>query len=132
MNKSRRWKRSIYKYFRSQINRYYNIYAYCAVLKKVIKELKQSYYNILIEISNHKIRTLWNIKRNDTRKIQRAEKISEVNVGPGHTENAKEMVCAFNKLFLLTLILNINTDSRLAMGLASEISVEQVAREFES
>jgi hypothetical protein len=88
-------------------------------LKKVIKELKQSYYNILIEISNHKIRTLWNIIRNDTGKIQRAEKISEMNVGAGNIENAKEMACAFNKLFLLTLIDDTNTDSRLGMRLVT-------------
>jgi hypothetical protein len=49
-------------------------------MKNIIKEVKQSYYNILIEISNHKVRTLWNI-RNDTGKIQRAEKITEMNLG---------------------------------------------------
>jgi len=58
----------------SPINRYYILYDYCAVLKKVIKEVTQSYYNILIEISNHKVRTLWSIIRDDTGKIQRAEK----------------------------------------------------------
>jgi len=65
-------------------------------LKKVIKEVKQSYYNILIKISNHKVRTLWNI-RNGTGSIQRAEKISEMNLGAGNIKNAKEMTCAFNK-----------------------------------
>jgi len=88
-------------------------------LKKVIKEVKQSYYYILIEISNHKVRTLWNIIRNDTGKIQRAEKISEMNMGAGNIENAKEMACAFNKLFLLTVIVDTNTDSSLAMGLVT-------------
>ena len=90
-------------------------------MKKVIKEVKQSYYYILIEISNHKVRTLWNIIRNDTGKIQRAEKISEMNMGAGNIENAKEMACAFNKLFLLTVIVDTNTDSCLAMGLAMEL-----------
>ena len=88
-------------------------------MKKVIKEVKQSYYYILIEISNHKVRTLWNIIRNDTGKIQRAEKISEMNLGAGNIENAKEMACAFNKLFLLTVIVDTNTDSCLAMGLVT-------------
>ena len=36
------------EYWWSPINRYYNMLAYCAVLKKVIKEAKQSYYNIPI------------------------------------------------------------------------------------
>ena len=73
---------------------------------------------MLIEISNYKVRTLWNI-RNDTGKIQRAEKISEMNLGAGNIENANEMACAFNKLFLLTLIVDTNTDSSLAMGLVT-------------
>jgi len=88
-------------------------------LKKVIKEVKQSYYNILIEIFNHKVRTLWSIIRNDSGKIQRAEKISEMYLGAGNIKNAKEMYCAFNKLFLLTVIVDTNTDSSLAMGLVT-------------
>jgi hypothetical protein len=87
-------------------------------LKNIIKEVKQSYYNILIEIFNHKVRTLWNI-RNDTGKIQRAEKITEMNLGAGNIEKAKEMACAFNKLFLLTLIVDTNTDYSLAIGLVT-------------
>jgi hypothetical protein len=108
---------NIYQYFRSPINRYYNLYAYCAVLKKVIKEVKHSYYNMLIEISYHKVRTLCNIIRNDSGKIQRAEKISEMNGGAGNIENAKEIACAFGKSFLLTVIVDTNTDSSLAVGL---------------
>jgi hypothetical protein len=42
-----------------------------------------------------------------------------MNLGAENIENAKEMVCAFNKLFLLTLIVDTNTDSRLAMGLVT-------------
>ena len=45
-----------------------------------------------------------------------AEKISEMNLGAGNIENAKEMACAFNKLFLLTVTVDTNTDSTLAMG----------------
>jgi len=88
-------------------------------LKKVIKEVEQSYYNILIEISNHKVRTLWDIIRDDTGKIQTAEKISELNMGAGNIENAKEMACAFNKLFLLTVTVDKNTDSSMAMSLVT-------------
>jgi len=59
-------------------------------LKKVIIQVKQSYYNILIEISNHKLRTPQNIIRNDTGKVQRAEKISEMNLGAGIIEKCKK------------------------------------------
>jgi hypothetical protein len=59
------------------------------MLKKVIKEVKHSYYNILIEISNSKVRTLWKFIRNVTGKIQRVENVSEMNLGAGNIENAK-------------------------------------------
>ena len=39
-----------------------------------------------------------------------------MNLGAGNIENAKEMACAFNKLFLLTLIVDTNTDFSLAIG----------------
>jgi len=88
-------------------------------LKKVILEVKQSYYNILIEISNHKLRTPQNIIRKDTGKVQRAEKISEMNLGLGTLKNAKEMAYSFNK-FLLTVIVDTHsTDYSLVMELQS-------------
>ena len=65
----------------------------------------------------------------------RVEKISEMNLEVGNIENAKEMACVFNKLFSLTVIVDTNTDSSLAMDLvtrASMILLEQVAREFKS
>ena len=40
-----------------------------------------------------------------------------MDLGAGNIENAKEMDCAFNKLFLLTVIVDTNIDSCLAMGL---------------
>jgi hypothetical protein len=40
-----------------------------------------------------------------------------MNLGAGNIENAKQMACAFNKLFLLTVIVDTNTDSSMAMGL---------------
>ena len=73
---------------------------YCAVLKKVVKEEKQSYNNNLIKISRRKVRTLWNITKNDTGKMQTAEKFSEMNLRTGNIENGKEMASIFNKLFL--------------------------------
>jgi len=40
-----------------------------------------------------------NILKNDTGKIQTAEKISEIKLGIGNMENAKQMACAFNNYF---------------------------------
>jgi hypothetical protein len=75
--------------------------------------VKQSYYNSLIEIPRHKVTTLWNIIQKDAGKIQPAEKISEINLGIGNTENAKEMAWTFNNLLLLTVIVcNIDSSSR--------------------
>ena len=44
-----------------------------------------------------------------------------MNLGAGNIENTKEMACVFNKLFLLTVIVDTNTDSSLAMGLVTEL-----------
>ena len=40
-----------------------------------------------------------------------------MSLGIGNIENAKEMAWAFKKLDLLTVIVGINTDSSLVMGL---------------
>jgi hypothetical protein len=42
-------------------------------------EVMKSYYNNLIKIFSHKVKTIWNIIKNNTGKIQRADKISETN-----------------------------------------------------
>ena len=78
--------------------------------------MKQSYSNILTNI--HSLR---NIIRNDTGKVQTVEKISEMNLEAGNIENAKEMACVFNKLFLLTVIVDTNTESSLAIDLVMEL-----------
>ena len=76
---------------------------------------------IIFHHSDRNIQSLWNIIRNDTGKVQRVEKISEMNLEAGNIENAKEMACVFNKLFLLTVIVDTNTDSSLAMDLVTEL-----------
>ena len=53
------------------------------------------------------------------------------DLGAGNTENAKEMACAFNKLFLLTVIVATNTDC-VSGDRASLVLVEQVAGELRS
>ena len=42
-----------------------------------------------------------------------------MNLEAGNIENAKEMACALNKLFLLTLIVDTNTDFSLAIGVVT-------------
>ena len=44
-----------------------------------------------------------------------------MNLEAGNIENAKEMAFVFNKLFLLTLIVDTNTDSSLVMDLVMEL-----------
>ena len=42
-----------------------------------------------------------------------------MDLGAGNIENAKQMACAFNKLFLSTVIVDTNSDYSLAMGLVT-------------
>jgi hypothetical protein len=44
-----------------------------------------------------------------------------MNLGAANIANAKEMASAFNKLFLLPVMVETNTDSSLAMGLVTGI-----------
>ena len=53
------------------------------------------------------------------------------DLGAGNTENAKEMACAFNKLFLLTVIVATNTDC-VSGDRAALVLVQQVAGELRS
>lgn len=55
----------------------------------------------MIKIFTHKVKTIRNIIKNNTGKIQTADKISETNLRTGNTEDAKQIACVFNKLFLL-------------------------------
>jgi len=53
------------------------------------------------------------------------------DLGAGNIENAKEMTCAFHKLFLLIVIVATNADYVSGDG-ASLILVEQVAGDLRS
>jgi uncharacterized protein YjaZ len=59
----------------------------------------KSYYNNLIKIFTHKVKTIWNIIKNNIDKFQRADNISERKLGTGNIKDAKEIACAFDKFF---------------------------------
>jgi hypothetical protein len=73
---------------------------YCTILKKVIKEAKKLYYNTLIKTSANKIKTTWNIIRENNGKIQDLNGISEINLENEIVEDSREIAYAFNKYFL--------------------------------
>jgi hypothetical protein len=72
---------------------------YCTILKKVIKEAKKLYYKTLIKTSANKIKTTWNIIRENTGKIQDLNGISEINLENETVEDSREIAYAFNKYF---------------------------------
>ena len=100
---------------------------YCTILKKVIKEAKKLYYNTLIKTSVNKIKTTWNIVRENTGKIQDLNGISEINLGNEIVEDSREIAYAFNKYFLSTVEnLSLNHSNQcMAVALLKEIWAEQ-------
>jgi hypothetical protein len=77
-----RHKRDLYIKYRitSDPQKKYYYKKYCTILKKVIKQAKKLYYNTLIKTSVNKIKTTWNITRENTGKIQDLNGISEINL----------------------------------------------------
>jgi hypothetical protein len=104
---------------------YYKIY--CTILKKVIKEAKKLYYNTLIKTSVSKIKTMWNIIRENTGKIQDLNGIAEINLENEIAEDSREVAYAFNKYFLSTVeTLSLNHSNRsMAVTLLRKIWAEQ-------
>jgi hypothetical protein len=86
-------------------------------LKKIIEASNKSCYNNKKTIFTHKIKTVWNILKNNTCKIQTADKISETKLGTGNTEDAKEIACAFDKFLLLTAETPYANHSNLHMAI---------------
>jgi hypothetical protein len=48
-------------------------YQYCAIIRKVIREAKKSYYNHLIDVSKNKMKTTWSIIKNVTGKVHTSD-----------------------------------------------------------
>jgi hypothetical protein len=67
---------------------------------EVTDEAMKSYYNNLIEIFTNKVKTMWNIIKNNTDKFQRADNISERKLGTGNIEDAKEIACVLINSFI--------------------------------
>jgi hypothetical protein len=82
----------------SQIKDYCNR---CAILTKIIKEEKE--HNNQKKISTNKVKTIWNIFKTNTGKIQATDKITEINLETRNIKDPNEVAYAFNKFFLSIL-----------------------------
>lgn len=87
------------------------------ITQKIIEAANKSCYNNKKTIFTHKIKTEWNILKNNTRKLQTVDKISETKLGIGNTEDAEEIACVFDKFLLLTAETLYANHSNLQMAI---------------
>jgi hypothetical protein len=97
-------KRRLYTYSRDNydavIKAFYN--KYCKILNKVIQEAKKQHYNRLIDISNNKIKTTWNIIKQETGKIHITEQMPSLLINDEKIRDPQKVADVFNDFFLST------------------------------
>jgi hypothetical protein len=69
---------------------------YCKILTRVIKEAKRQHYHRLIEKSDNKIKTTWNIIKHETGKLHPTEQISSVLINKDKVKYSQKIADAFN------------------------------------
>jgi hypothetical protein len=72
---------------------------YCKILNKLIQEDKRQHYNRLIAKCDDKIKTTWNIIKQETGKIYVTEQIPSLPI-----DDAEKVANVFNSFFLLLKI----------------------------
>jgi hypothetical protein len=95
-------KRSLYIHSRSNkphMRAYYN--KYCKILTRVIKEAKRQHYRRLIEKSDNKIKTTWNIIKHESGKLYPMEQISSVLINKDKVNDSQKIADASNTFFLI-------------------------------
>jgi hypothetical protein len=82
---------------------------YSAIFRKLIREAKKSYYSNLVKISTNSVKTIWNIVKNNTGKIQTSDKTSKIKLETHNTKDSKEIERACNN-FLISIIESLNSN----------------------
>jgi hypothetical protein len=80
---------------------------YCKILNKVIQEAKKQHNNRLIAKSDNKIKTTWNIIKQETRKILVTEQIPSLLTN--EKMKAPEKVADVFNSFFLSIAENLNS-----------------------
>jgi hypothetical protein len=73
---------------------------YCRILSAVIKEAKKLNYADKINKSLNKNKTIWNILKLESNKIQNSDKAISLNIAGTLVSNYQEIAEEFNKYFL--------------------------------
>ena len=73
---------------------------YCFVLKKVIKAAKNMYFSQVINKSNNKIKTIWNIIKNETGKSKEDIEHSSLTYEDVNFTHPRDIANAFNSHFI--------------------------------
>jgi ribosomal protein L33 len=72
---------------------------YCRILKKVIKGAKKQHNNRLIAKSSNKIKTTWNVIKNEKGKVHPTEQVPSLLVNSEKLKDPTVMASAFNNFF---------------------------------
>jgi hypothetical protein len=72
---------------------------HCRILNKVIKEAKKQFYDQLIAKSDNKIKTTWNIIKNETGRMHPIEQVFSSLVNIGTLEDQTTLANTFNNFF---------------------------------
>jgi hypothetical protein len=75
---------------------------YCEILNKVIQQAKRQHYNRIIAKSNNKIKTIWNIIKQETGKMHATEQMPSLLINDEKIEDPEKVADIFNSFFLST------------------------------
>jgi hypothetical protein len=81
-----------------KLKNYYKMY--CKILSKVIKEAKKCHFNRLIENSDNKMKTIWDIAKLLTGKKKNTNDIHQININGTITSDSQIISNSFNNHFL--------------------------------
>jgi hypothetical protein len=73
---------------------------YCKILNKVIQRAKRQHYNRLIAKSDNKIKTTWNIIKQETEKIHVTEQMPSLLINDEKLKEPEKVADVFNGFFL--------------------------------
>jgi hypothetical protein len=82
----------------AKLENYYK--TYCKILSKILKEAKKYHFNRLIENSDNKMKTVWDIAKLLTGKKKNTKDIHQINVDGTVNSSGQIITISFNNYFL--------------------------------
>jgi hypothetical protein len=84
---------------------------YCKILTRVVKEAKRQHYHRLIEKSDNKIKTAWNIIKHESGKLHLMVQIASLLINKDKVKDSQKIADAFNTFFLITENLGLRQEA---------------------